>query len=343
MAEPAADLLKPRGLIAELTHRCPLGCPYCFNPLTFDARDDELDLATWVRVFTEAAALGVTEVRLSGGEPAARRDLVEIAASAREAGLVATLVTSGVGLSTRTIRDLWEVGLHHVEVSIQDSDAVSSDRIAGAKGGFQRKHALAAEVRRLGLPLAINVVVHRANIGRVGGMVDLALRLGAHRIALVPVRYEGWAATNRAALMPARDQLACAAAEVEELRQRHGGRIVIDAEWAAAARPGGGDSLTVTPSGNVLPCVASVADPGRAAWNVRDYTLQEIWAASSVFRDFHAADSRAAHSTDGERQGVGLNGHRRDVIGIGAEAVGLAAPETPEESTAPPDYIYRRM
>ena len=76
-------LHSPLGLLAELTHRCPLGCPYCSNPLTLDRRDDELDTATWSRVFAEAAALGVLQVHLSGGEPGARRDLVEITAHGR--------------------------------------------------------------------------------------------------------------------------------------------------------------------------------------------------------------------------------------------------------------------
>src|SRR5436853_1389527 len=118
-------LAAPIGLLAELTHRCPLGCPYCSNPLALEKREDELDTATWARVFTEAAALGVLQVHLSGGEPAARRDLPEIAASAREAGLYTNLITSGVGVPTRTIRDLWEAGLDQVQISIQDSDAVA--------------------------------------------------------------------------------------------------------------------------------------------------------------------------------------------------------------------------
>src|SRR5262245_32737020 len=179
MASNGTAIPTPLGLLAELTHRCPLGCPYCSNPLALDKRDDELDTATWARVFGEAAALGVLQVHLSGGEPGARRDLPEIAASAREAGLYTNLITSGVGISTRTIRDLWEAGLDHVQISIQDSDAVSSDRIAGYRGAFARKCALAAEVKRLGLPLTINAVVHRANIARIGEMIDLAISLQA--------------------------------------------------------------------------------------------------------------------------------------------------------------------
>ena len=63
----AAALTAPLGLLAELTHRCPLGCPYCSNPLALEKREDELDTATWARVFSEAASLGVLQVHLSGG------------------------------------------------------------------------------------------------------------------------------------------------------------------------------------------------------------------------------------------------------------------------------------
>ena len=222
-------LPKPFGLLAELTHRCPLGCPYCSNPLVLDRAGDELDAESWARVFGEAAALGVLQVHLSGGEPGARRDLVEIVASAREAGLHTNLITSGVGITTRALRDLWEAGLDHVQVSIQDSDAVSADRIAGYRGGFQRKYALATEAVRLGLLLTVNLVVHRANIGRIGDMVDLALGLKAARIDITHVQYHGWALRNRAALMPSAEQVARAVVQVDELRRKHHGRIVIDA------------------------------------------------------------------------------------------------------------------
>ena len=225
---PAEGLPNPLGMLAELTHRCPLGCPYCSNPLALEPRERELDAATWARVFTEAAGLGVLHVHLSGGEPGARRDLVDIAASAREAGLYTNLITSGVGITTRTMRDLWEAGLDHVQVSIQDSDAVSSDHIAGYRGAFQRKHALAVEAARLGLPLTINLVVHRANIERIGDMVDLALKLKASRIEIAHVQYYGWALKNRSALIPSAEQVKRAAATVEELRARHHGKIVID-------------------------------------------------------------------------------------------------------------------
>ena len=207
MSTNNALLPVPLGLLAELTHRCPLGCPYCSNPLALDKRADELDTATWGRVFREAAALGVLQVHLSGGEPAARRDLKDIVTAAREAGLYSNLITSAVGLTPKTLDALANAGLDHVQISIQDSEEKSADHIAGYEGASARKRALAAQVVTLGLPLTINMVVHRANIGRIDAMVELALVLGASRVEIAHVQYYGWALKNRAALMPSREQV----------------------------------------------------------------------------------------------------------------------------------------
>jgi pyrroloquinoline quinone biosynthesis protein E len=350
----------PIGLLAELTHRCPLGCPYCSNPLRLEPREQELDVATWSRVFAEAAALGVLHVHLSGGEPGARRDLVDIAACAREAGLYTNLITSGVGITTRTMRDLWEAGLDHVQVSIQDSDAVSADHIAGFRGAFQRKRALAAEAIRLGLPLTVNAVVHRANIGRIGAMVELAMSLGASRIEIAHVQYYGWALKNRAALMPTRAQVERATAEVEELRRRHQGRIVIDAVvpdyFARLPKPcvggWGRRSLNVTPSGRVLPCHAAESIPGLEFWNVRDHSLADIWHSSPAFNAFRDTAFLPEPCASCERREIDFGGCRCQAFLLTGDAratdpVCHLSPNHPlvaelalQHDDAP--YIYRR-
>jgi pyrroloquinoline quinone biosynthesis protein E len=284
----------PLGLLAELTHRCPLGCPYCSNPLALDRRDDELDTATWVRLFKEAALLGVLQVHLSGGEPAARRDLPDIVKGSREAGLYSNLITSAIGLTPQILAALADAGLDHVQVSIQDSEEASADHIAGYKGASIRKRAIAAEVVRLGLPLTVNMVVHRANIGRVDAMVELALSLGATRVEIAHVQYYGWAMKNRAALMPSRAQVEEAVRQVETLRQRHRGHIVIDAVvpdyYARFPKPcvggWGRRSLNVTPAGKVLPCHAAEVIPDLEFWNVREHSLSEIWCDSPAFNAF---------------------------------------------------------
>jgi pyrroloquinoline quinone biosynthesis protein E len=295
---PGTALAAPLGLLAELTHRCPLGCPYCSNPLELDQRSDELDTATWARVFAEAASLGILQVHLSGGEPAARRDLPAIVTAAHVAGLYTNLITSAVGLTPAILEVLANSGLDHVQISIQDSDEKSADHIAGYKGASVRKRSLAAKVVRLGLPLTVNMVVHRANIGRIEPMVELALSLGASRVEIAHVQYYGWALRNRAALMPTREQVEGAVGQVEILRTRHHAQIVIDAVvpdyYARFPKPcvggWGRRSLNITPAGKALPCHAAEIIPGLEFWNVREHSLAEIWRGSPAFAAFRGTE-----------------------------------------------------
>jgi PqqA peptide cyclase len=351
----------PIGLLAELTHRCPLGCPYCSNPLMLDTRDSELDTATWARVFGEAAALGVLQVHLSGGEPAARRDLVEITGAARAAGLYTNLITSAVGITVQTLDRLADAGLDHVQVSIQDSEPGSADNIAGYDGAFARKRALAAEVVRHKIPLTVNVVVHRANIDRIADMVALALSLGASRVEIAHVQYYGWALRNRAALMPSAPQVARTAETVEQLRRRHHGEIVIDAVvpdyYARLPKPcvggWGRRSLNVTPAGRVLPCHAAESIPGLEFWSVRQHSLADIWKNSPAFNAFRGTGWMQEPCRSCARRDIDFGGCRCQAFALTGDAratdpVCHLAPDHHEVAAlaaAQQDgpYAYRRM
>ena len=353
-------LHKPLGLLAELTHRCPLGCPYCSNPLELDRRSDELDTQTWARVFREAAALGVLQVHISGGEPASRRDIVELVKAAHEAPLYTNLITSGVGVSNEKLAALSEAGLDHVQISIQDSEPASADHIAGYRGAYARKNALAAEVVKLKLPLTINMVVHRANIDRIEPMVEQALALGAGRIEIAHVQYYGWALKNRAALMPTREQVERAVATVESLRTKHHGRIVIDAVvpdyYARFPKPcvggWGRRSLNVTPAGRVLPCHAAEVIPGLEFWSVREHSLQEIWQASPAFNAFRGTDWMPEPCASCERREQDFGGCRCQAFLLTGDARAtdpvchlapnhaLVAELAAVQADAP--YVYRR-
>jgi pyrroloquinoline quinone biosynthesis protein E len=355
------ELSKPLGVLAELTHRCPLGCPYCSNPLALEGRDTELDLTTWARVFREAAALGVLQVHLSGGEPGSRRDLVEITAAARDAGLYSNLITSAVGIDGARLQKLADAGLDHVQISIQDSERVSADHIAGYEGAFARKRDLAAETVRMGLPLTINMVVHRANIDRIGEMTDLAVKMGASRIEIAHAQYYGWALKNRPALMPTAEQVARAAAVVEALRQSRAGTIVIDAVTpdyhARFPKPcvggWGRRSLNVTPSGRVLPCHAAETIPGLEFWSVRDHSLAEVWSESPAFQAFRGTDWMREPCKSCARRDIDFGGCRCQAFALTGDPRatdpvchlapdhGLVAQLAAEQAEQP--YVYRRM
>jgi len=323
-----APLHTPLGLLAELTHRCPLGCPYCSNPLALDPRDHELDTPTWARVFAEAAALGVLQVHLSGGEPGARRDLVDVMAAAHNAWLYTNLITSAVGITSETLRKLADAGLDHVQISIQDSEPGSADRIAGYDGAFARKQALAADVVALKIPLTVNVVVHRANIARIADMVALARKLGASRVEIAHVQYYGWALRNRAMLMPTATQVAQAAEIVERLRRQHHGEIVIDAVvpdyYARLPKPcvggWGRRSLNVTPAGKVLPCHAAESIPGLEFWSVREHSLADIWKNSPAFNAFRGTAWMAEPCRSCERRDIDFGGCRCQAFALTGDA-----------------------
>ena len=259
----------PIAMLAELTHRCPLACPYCSNPLELTRKEQELDTATWLDVFAQAAELGVLHLHLSGGEPLSRRDLEPLVAGACAAGLYTNLITSGIGLTERRLAALAAAGLDHVQLSLQGTDAAMADAIGGYRGGFARKLEAAGWVTAAGLPLTLNFVMHRRNMHQLAQAIDLAERLGARRLEVATVQFHGWAMPNRGALMPTRAQAQEAGLTVRAARERLKGRLVIDyvpadyhARFPKPCMGGWGSTgINVNPEGRVLPCHAAETIP----------------------------------------------------------------------------------
>jgi PqqA peptide cyclase len=284
---------RPTTLLAELTHRCPLHCPYCSNPLEMIRGEGELGTEDWKRVFTQARALGVLQLGLSGGEPMVRKDLEELASHARSLGLYSTLVTSGLGLTRARAERLREAGLEHIQVSIQDADPETAERIAGVSS-VKQKRAAVAIVKELGFALSINVVLHRANLDRIGAIIDLAAEVGADRIELANTQYYGWALENRASLMPTREQVTHAKATAEDAMRRYKGRMqilfVLPDYFEQYPKPcyggWGKQYLVVAPDGKVLPCHGATQITTLSFDNVRDRSLEWIWHQSPAFQAY---------------------------------------------------------
>ena len=303
-AQPAAStqspprLQAPVGLLAELTHRCPLQCPYCSNPLALERAANELPTEIWLNVLTQAADLGVLQLHLSGGEPTVRQDLEEIVTHAAKAGLYSNLITSAVTLTRERLQALADRGLDHVQISIQDTDAANADRIAHYKNGHTKKLEVASWVRALGLPLTLNAPIHRQNIASLAAFIDLAESVGAQRLEVAHVQYYGWALENRQALMPTRDQVLASAELVAQARERLKGILVIDFVvpdyYARRPKPcmggWGRGIINITPSGKVLPCHAAESLPGLSFDNVRDKPLRDIWLGSQAFQKYRGTD-----------------------------------------------------
>ena len=289
----AGETPRPYTLVAELTYRCPLSCGYCSNPLDLARHGDELDTAAWQRVFADAAALGVLQANLTGGEPLVRPDLTALVAAAHAQPLYVNLITSGIPADRARLAELAAAGLDSVQLSIQDVDAHGAAWIAG-RDDLEGKLEVAAAVRALGLPLTLNVVIHRGNVARVSEFVALAERIGAERLELANTQYLGWALANRDALLPAREEIERARAVAATAAERLRGKIEIlfvrpdyYADRPRACMDGWARRyIVVTPDGVVLPCHQAGGIAGLAFETVRARPLAAIWSDSPALRAY---------------------------------------------------------
>ncbi len=311
---------RPYALLAEITYRCPLHCPYCSNPIAArngnleggapatpektgsqefaPPRNAELSTDEWKRVIREAADLGILQIGFSGGEPLARRDLPDLIRAAREANLYSNLITSGIGLDDDRLRALRDAGLDSIQLSFQSDNTNLADEIAGTRA-HQHKLDVAAKIRAAGIPLSLNFVIHRRNIDRLPQMIELAESLHAERVELANVQFYGWAFLNRAALLPTREQVVRAREIATAAKARLAGKIdifyVLPDYYENRPKPclsGWGQRyLTVNPIGEVLPCpTASSAIPDLRFENVRARGLDWIWRESESFNRFRGTE-----------------------------------------------------
>jgi pyrroloquinoline quinone biosynthesis protein E len=317
----------PLALIAEITHRCPLHCVYCSNPLQMMGTEAELPTEEWIRVLREAARLGILHVHLTGGEPLVRADLKELVEAAHSAGLYTNLITSGIGLSEARLGSLVDAGLDHIQLSFQDSREQSANWIAGAKA-HAHKVALAETVRRFRIAFTVNLVVHRQNLDHLEEMIGFAEGLQPDRMEIAHAQYYGWALKNRDTLMPTCRQLENCLRIVGEAQERLSGRIRIDcvlpdyyARYPKACMGGWGRSLMlINPAGEVLPCHAAAVIPGMQFDNVRGHPLEWIWKDSAAFQRFRGEQWMPEPCRSCERRTLDFGGCRCQAFLLTGEA-----------------------
>lgn len=299
------NLLKPAvkpplWLLAELTYRCPLQCPYCSNPLDFAKQEKELTTAQWIKVFEEAREMGAVQIGFSGGEPLVRKDLPELIRSARDLGFYTNLITSGIGLTEKKIDAFAEAGLDHIQISFQASDETLNAVLAGNAKAFAQKLAMAKAVKAHGYPMVLNFVLHRHNIDQIDKIIDLSIELDADDVELATCQFYGWAQLNREGLLPTREQIARAEDVVHQYREKMAGNgnlanlLFVTPDYYEERPKGcmggwGAIFLSVTPEGMALPCHSARQLPV-AFPSVLEHTLQEIWYDSFGFNKYRGFD-----------------------------------------------------
>lgn len=283
----------PLWLLAELTYRCPLHCPFCYNPVDYTSNRAELTTQEWCDVMRQARQLGAAQLGFSGGEPLLRDDLEELVGEGRRLGFYTNLITSGIGLTEARLGRLKALGLDHIQLSFQDSTREMNDFLSSTKT-FDLKMRVARLIKQYDYPMVLNVVLHRLNLDHVGRIIEMALEMGVEYLELANTQYYGWGLLNRAQLMPTREQLAQAEATVNDYRARIGKRMRIlfvvpdyfEERPKACMNGWGSVFLGIAPDGTALPCHAARSLPGIAFPNVRAFSVKDIWYASGAFNRY---------------------------------------------------------
>ena len=287
----------PLWLLAELTYRCPLQCPYCSNPLEIAKYNNELATKDWVRVMRQAREMGATQLGLSGGEPLVRKDLEEIIAEARKLGYYSNLITSGVGMDEERIKAFKEAGLDHIQISFQASHEELNNFLGGTKS-FQHKYEMARVVKKYQYPMVLNIVLHRKNIDQIKDILDMTVELQADYVELASTQYYGWSRINIDQLLPTKEQITHAEVVAKEYQEKMKGKSKIlyvipdyfENRPKKCMNGWGNIFLTIAPDGSALPCHAASQLPGLSFPNVKDHSIDWIWNESPDFNKFRGLD-----------------------------------------------------
>ena len=171
----------------SVTDRCNLRCVYCLPEKVTDwlKRSDLLRPEEFRRLAKIAATLGVTQARITGGEPLLRPDLPQIVEAVREgfedAGVEPdlALTTNGIGLD-RVIDSLVDAGLQRLNVSIDSLDPVRFAELSRRKRSSDVLRGLdAVDASALPGTVKLNtVVVDQQSLAEIPALVTFALERG---------------------------------------------------------------------------------------------------------------------------------------------------------------------
>lgn len=293
MGSIQAKVTQPLWLLAEITYRCPLQCPYCSNPTDFAQIKNELSTEEWIRVFKEARAMGAVQLGFSGGEPLVREDLEELIKAAHDMGFYTNLITSAIGMDETRIKAFKEAGLDNIQISFQAGQEAVSDYLAGTHA-FAHKKEMAKLVKKYDFELVFNVVITRYNIDDIEHIIKMSMELDADYVELANTQYYGFALVNRPQLMPTQAQIDRAfeiTQKYQELNKNKKGIYFIRSDYfenrpKPCMNGWGKVFLSIIPDGTALPCHSARVIKELSFPNVREKSLEWIWHESPAFNHF---------------------------------------------------------
>lgn len=291
----------PRPFIASfaVTAACNLKCRHCYST-SGSPLPDELSTEEALSVVEQLAALGVRLLIFDGGEPLLRKDLPQLVARARDAGLRPVLGTNGWFLSAEEARRMKDSGLQAVQISLDGAEAAMHDAFRGVEGSFERVLAAARNCTSAGLDFQIAPTVHRKNFEQWEAIVAIAKQLGANAVETFEFVPSGRALGNAPEYALSQEQRRLLLRRVTEAQKKDPDfthRLIGVPQYYAAASltvdddlltgsfvrsccAAGTRYLTIMPDGEVLPCMVLPVSAGR----IREQPLEKIWKEAEVFR-----------------------------------------------------------
>ncbi len=175
----------------ETTAGCNLECVHC-RRLEVSRKLMKTDLTTAQarQLIEQVAAVGRPVMVFSGGEPLMRPDIFELAACAKDTGLLTALASNGTMIEAAVAWQIAGAGFDRVSVSLDGADADTHDRFRGQPGVFDRAVEALEHLHRVGVPTQINCTIARHDKDQIEAVLQLAERIGAvavHYFLLVPV------------------------------------------------------------------------------------------------------------------------------------------------------------
>jgi 12,18-didecarboxysiroheme deacetylase len=173
-----------------MTRRCNLRCVHCYARARDERGRDAVSTEQGKALLDDLAAYGAPVALFSGGEPLLREDLVELAKHAVGKGMRAVISTNGTLITKQKARELKEVGLSYVGISLDGGEAVH-DKFRATPGAFKKALEGIANCQAEGLKVGLRFTVNKRNAGEVPVLFDLVRDLEVPRICLYHLVYSG--------------------------------------------------------------------------------------------------------------------------------------------------------
>lgn len=177
-------------VVWNMTRRCNLKCVHCYaQALDVEGRDD-ISTEQAKAMIDDLAAYGAPVMLFSGGEPLVRRDLVELARHATQKGMRAVISTNGTLITKEKAKELKEVGLSYVGISLDGMEAVH-DHFRGVPGAFRKAIQGIENCQAEGLKVGLRFTINKRNAGEVPGIFGLLRDLEVPRACFYHLVYSG--------------------------------------------------------------------------------------------------------------------------------------------------------